>query len=214
MKTPRLAIIGSGELAYHIAHYAKEDKQFEVTGFYDDFTLPGTMVNGYPILGTLNDIEHQFNSGKFDNLLVAVGYSRMIYRKEVFERFEKTIPMAKLIHSSCYIDPDARIGPGCVIFPKCTIFKDVIIEKNVFIQIGLTMADSLIGKHTMLSPSVSIAGHCKIGECCNIGISTTIINDIQICDFVRTGGGTVITRNINESGLYVGMPARRIGDFK
>lgn len=210
----RIAIIGSGELAKHIAHYAVQDNQYEVVGYFDDFAVVGSMINSHQIIGKLNQVEQFFKEGQFDQLLIGVGYTRMAYRKEVFERFENNIPMGKLIHSSCYIDPDAIISHGCIIFPRCTIYKDVILQENVFIQIGLIMGDSEIGRHSMLSPAVSIAGHCKIGECCNIGISTTIINDISICNYVRTGGGTVVTKNITESGLYVGVPAKRISDFK
>ena len=33
----RVAFIGSGELAVHIAHYMVEDDQFEVVGYFDDY---------------------------------------------------------------------------------------------------------------------------------------------------------------------------------
>jgi sugar O-acyltransferase (sialic acid O-acetyltransferase NeuD family) len=208
----RIALIGSGELARHIAHYLDEDSQFETVGFFDDFTEKGTLVGNHTVMGRLNDIENSFKNGLFDELIVAVGYTRMKYRKQVFERFEKTVPFATFLHASSFVDFSAKIGKGVVIFPSCTIYQDSVIEDNVFIQIGSVMADLIIKKHTMISPSASIAGHCIIGECCNIGVSTIIINDVSICDFVRTGGGTVVTKNITEPGLYVGVPARKIKD--
>lgn len=208
----RVAFIGSGEMARHIAHYMVEDKQFEVVGYFDDFVEVGTIVNGYPVLGKLDDIEDSFKKGVFDEMINAVGFTRMEYRKETFERFEHTIPFATFIHSSVLLDSTAKIGKGVVIFPFCIIYLDAIVEDNVFIQIRSYVTDSIVKRHTMISGTVSIAGRAEIGECCNIGISTTVSNDIKVCDFVRTGAGTVVVKDITEPGTYVGVPARKIKD--
>jgi sugar O-acyltransferase (sialic acid O-acetyltransferase NeuD family) len=208
----KIAFIGSGEMARHIAHYMVEDNQFEIAGYYDDFTPVGTIVNSYPILGTLDDLETQFKLRVFDELINAIGFTRMQYRKEVFERFEKDVPFATFIHSSCLVDSTAKIGKGVVVFPFCILYLDSVIEDDVFIQIRSYVTDSRVKKHTMISGTVSIAGRSEIGECCNIGITTTVNDDIKICDFVRTGSGSVVTRNITEPGTYVGVPARKISD--
>lgn len=208
----RVAFIGSGELARHIAHYVVEDNQFEVVGYFDDYTKVGEIVNDYPIIGKLSDIPAFYKKGVFDELINAIGYTRMLYRKEVFEQFADAIPFATFIHSSCFVDKTASIGKGVIIFPFSIVYLDTIIEDNVFIQIHFSITDSKIKKHSMISQTVSIAGRSEIGESCNIGISTTISNDIKICNNVRTGAGTVVTKNIIEPGLYVGVPARKIKD--
>lgn len=207
----KVAFIGSGEMARHVGHYMVEDKQFEVVGYYDDFTPVGTIVNKYPILGNLDDIEKQYKQGIFDKLSIAVGYTRMQYRKEVFERFENKIPFATFIHSSCIIDSTAKIGKGVVIFPNCVLLLDSTIEDNVFIQMNSCFADvSIVRKHSLISATVSIAGRAEVGECCFIGIGSTISSDVKICKNVFIGAGTVVVKNITESGTYVGVPARKI----
>lgn len=206
----RVAFIGSGEMARHIAHYIVEDNQFDVVGYFDDYAEVGTIINGYPIIGKLENVETAFCNKQFDELLNAIGYTHMKYRKEVFERFEHEIPFATFIHSSCLVDSTAKIGKGVVVFPCSILYLDAVIEDDVFIQIRSYVTDSKVKKHTMISGTVSIAGHCEIGECCNIGISTTLINDVIICDNVTTGGGAVVTKNITEPGVYVGVPARKI----
>lgn len=210
----RIAIIGSGELAKHIAHYAVQDNQYEVVGYFDDFAVVGSMINSHQIIGKLNQVEQFFKEGQFDQLLIGVGYTRMAYRKEVFERFLKIVPFATFIHSSCFVDSNAKIAQGSIIFPRCTIYMGCVIKENVFIQVGSCITDCTIHSHTMISANVTIAGRSEIGKCCNIGVSTTIINDINLCDEVKTGAGAVVTKNISESGLYVGVPAKRISDFK
>ena len=207
----KVAFIGSGEMARHVGHYMVEDKQFEVVGYYDDFTPVGTIVNNYPILGKLDDIEKQYKQGVFDELSNAIGYTRFQYRKEVFERFENIIPFATFIHSSCFIDSTAKIGKGVVIFPQSVLLIDSIIEDNVFLQINCCIADaSIVRKHCLISATVSIAGRAEVGECCFIGIGSTISSDVKVCNNVFAGAGTVIVKDITEPGTYVGVPARKI----
>ena len=55
-----------------------------------------------------------------------------------------------------------------------------------------------------------MAGFVDIKEQCIIGINSIIIDNISITEGTRTGGGTVVIKNIEEKGLYVGNPARFI----
>ncbi len=209
----RVAFLGSGEMARHIAHYMVEDNQFDVVGCYDDFAEKGTMAFGYPILGRLNEVEQDYRNGVFDEIINAIGYTRFKYRKELYDRFVDKVPFATFIHSTCLVDSTAKIGKGVVIFPFCIVYLDAVIEDDVFIQIRSYVTDSKVKKHTLLSGTVSIAGRSEIGECCFLGISTTVSNDVKVCDFVTTGASTAVVRDITESGLYVGAPARKIKDI-
>jgi len=208
----KVAFLGSGEMARHIAHYMIEDNQFDVVGYFDDFTDKGKIVNGFPILGKINEVEESFKNGIFDELINAIGFTRMEYRKELFERFVNKVPFATFIHSSCLVDSTAKIGKGVVVFPFAILYLDAVVEDNVFIQIRSYVTDSIVKKHSMVSGTVSIAGRSEVGECCNIGISTTISNDVKICDYVRTGAGCIVNKDITEPGTYVGVPARKIKD--
>ena len=206
----RIAFLGCGEMARHIAHYMVEDQQFDIIGYYDDYTAKGNIVSGYPILGNLDNLIQDHKDGVFDEIINAIGYTRFNYRKELYERFINKVPFATFIHSTCLIDSTAKIGKGVVIFPFSIIYLDAVIEDNVFIQIRSYVTDSIVKKHTLLSGTVSIAGRSEVGECCFLGISTTVSNDVKICDYVTTGATTAVVKDITEAGLYVGVPARKI----
>ena len=49
----------------------------------------------------------------------------------------------------------------------------------------------------------------KIGNNVSIGSNATIL-PIEICDNVVIGAGAVVTKNIVESGVYVGNPAKKM----
>jgi acetyltransferase-like isoleucine patch superfamily enzyme len=48
-----------------------------------------------------------------------------------------------------------------------------------------------------------------IGNNVSIGSNATIL-PVSICDNVVIGAGSVVTKNIKESGIYVGNPAKKI----
>ena len=207
----KLAIVGSGDLGQLIAYYAAETKRYEVVGFFDDYQPVGSSINGFPILGNTESVENLFDAKRFDVLMVGIGYKHFSQRSRLFDKFQNRIPFATIIHSSANISDSCTVKEGAIILPGCILDRNVVIEENVLINTGCVIAhDSFIGKHSFLSPAVAIAGFVKIGTCCNIGINTTVIDNINICDRVRTGGGTVVIKSIDQAGLYVGCPAKFI----
>lgn len=50
-----------------------------------------------------------------------------------------------------------------------------------------------------------------IGQDIWFGARVTVLDNINIVDRVVVGAGAVISKSINESGVYVGIPAKKIG---
>ena len=55
-------------------------------------------------------------------------------------------------------------------------------------------------------------GGATVGHHCLIGSGATVLQGVSICDDVIVGAGTVVTRDIDSPGTYVGAPARKIHD--
>jgi UDP-3-O-[3-hydroxymyristoyl] glucosamine N-acyltransferase len=68
----------------------------------------------------------------------------------------------------------------------------------------------VINRHCFVSACVAIAGFVKIKEKCYLGINSTIIDNITIVANTQIGAGTVVIKNIEKEGLYVGNPHRFI----
>lgn len=205
-----LAIIGSGHLGQQIAHYAIADNHYGKVVFFDDFSSEST-VNGFQILGKTNHIQDAFDKKQFDEILIGIGYKHLAVRKQLFEQFSEMIPFGKIIHSSAWVDPTALIKEGCIVYPSCCIDANAKVDCNTILNLACTVAhDSIIGKHSFLSPRVAIAGFVKIEALCIIGINATIIDNITISSNTQIGGGTVVIKNIEKNGLYVGNPQRFI----
>jgi sugar O-acyltransferase (sialic acid O-acetyltransferase NeuD family) len=107
------------------------------------------------------------------------------------------------------------IGNGCfinnsIIEPFTNIGNFVIINRNCSIGHHCTIKD-----FATISPGVNIASHSVIGENTFIGIGTTIINNVKIGKNVIVGAGSLVTRNLEDNGVYYGVPAKfvRMNDF-
>lgn len=57
-------------------------------------------------------------------------------------------------------------------------------------------------------------GAIEIGNNVFIGSRTIIMPNIKITDNVIVGAGSIITHDLEESGVYVGSPVKKIGDFE
>ena len=122
---------------------------------------------------------------------------------------------------------------GCTIMDNCFIGPFVEIQKEVVIG-----CNTKIQSHTFICELVSIGNGCfighgvmfindlftkggpaqgdktmwkstKIGNKVSIGSNATIL-PVEICDNVVIGAGSVVTKNIERPGVYVGNPAKFI----
>jgi UDP-3-O-[3-hydroxymyristoyl] glucosamine N-acyltransferase len=108
------------------------------------------------------------------------------------------------VHHSSTVFEQSSIGPGVLVGPNSTIDKNVFLEKDIMIN-----PQTLIGHKTYIShgcyvsPGTLISGAVKIGKFCYIGLGSVIIDNITICDYVRTGAATVVRKSIAEPGTYI-----------
>lgn len=116
-----------------------------------------------------------------------------------------------------------EVGDDVFIGPFCEIQKDVIMGCNVRIQShSFICENTYIGDDTFIAHGVMFTNDkfadgqlsknylpTYIGKRCRIGSNVTLL-PVKICDDVTIGAGSVVTKDIIESGIYAGNPARRI----
>ncbi|WP_027420653.1 NeuD/PglB/VioB family sugar acetyltransferase [Crocinitomix catalasitica] len=206
----KLAIIGAGDLGALVKHHALDSK-FEVVGFFDDTLEEGSDILGVRVFGGVNKIKQVFDKGEFDVLFVAIGYKHFKFRNAIFDKYKGKIPFANIIHSSVYVDKSVELGEGIFILPGGVLDANVKIDDNVLLNTCVIIAhDTQIGAHSFLAPGCKLAGFISVGECCNIGIGTIIIDNVTISNNIQTGGGAVVVKDLKEAGLYIGLPAKLI----
>jgi acetyltransferase-like isoleucine patch superfamily enzyme len=121
---------------------------------------------------------------------------------------------------------DCTIGDNCFIGPFVEIQKNVIIGENTRIQSHSFVCELVeIGRDCFIAHGVMFindlfrtggpAGKAelwkgtRIGNHVSIGSNTTVL-PVKIADHVVIGAGSVVTKDINEPGIYAGNPAKMI----
>jgi len=122
---------------------------------------------------------------------------------------------------------DCEIGDNCFIGPFVEIQNNVRIGKNTRIQSHaficelVTIGDDCFVSHgAMFINDVFEGGgpaggdktlwkSTSIGNNVSIGTNATIL-PVSICDHVVIGAGAVVIKDIDESGIYAGNPAKLI----
>lgn len=209
----KIAIIGAGGLGREILSLIKQinekERQYTIIGFFDDGIQKGTFVHGYPILGSIQEL-NEWEEG----LSIAFGIGNAQLKENIYRRItSKKIKYPTLIHPSVIIqDPDSvSISKGSIICAGTIITCDVVLENFVFIDYGCTIGhDAKIKSFCSFMPSVNISGDTNIGECVYIGTGAQIINQIDIEDYVTVGAGSVVIENLPKGVTAVGVPAKVI----
>ncbi len=105
------------------------------------------------------------------------------------------------------IQKDVTIGSGTKIQSHSFICEMVEIGKDCFVGHGVIFINDLFAKGGPARGDKSLWRRTKIGDNVSLGSNATIL-PVQICDRVVIGAGSVVTKDIKESGVYAGNPAR------
>jgi len=116
------------------------------------------------------------------------------------------------IRSHCYIGEDVRIGNYVLIRPFSDICKSTVIEDKVFIGMGCMTSNTR--KIAYLRPYKDINTPPRICYAARIGVGVTLLPGVIIGENCLIGAGSVVTKNTNPKGVYIGVPARYIKEVE
>ena len=202
----KLLIIGAGGHGKVVADIALKMDRWKEIAFLDDNEDIKTSM-GIEVIGKSADMYRYI---KDYDIFVAIGTNEM--RKIIQEKLEvrgANIPV--LIHPEAVIGREVEIGVGTVIMAGVVVNCCTIIGKGCIINTGTTIDhDNVIEDYVHISPGVHTAGAVRIGKGTWLGIGSIVSNNITITSGCTIGAGAVVVKDIDKSGNYVGVPARRI----
>lgn len=209
MKT-KLLIIGASGHGKVLVDIAKKMKKWQEIAFLDDNeTIKEVM--GIKVIGKTNEFIDYIND--YD---VIVGIGNCLVREKIQKEIEKTnATLSTLIHPNAIIGENVKIGNGTVVMAGTVINCCTNIGNGCIINTGATIDhDCIIEDYVHICPGVNIAGTVKIGKRSWIGLGSKVINNINICNNCILGAGAVVVKDIDEHGLYLGVPVGRVKDVK
>ena len=106
------------------------------------------------------------------------------------------------------IKKNVEIGANCTIDRGALL--DTEIHEGVKLDNQIQIAHNvIIGKNSAIAASCAVAGSTIIGKNFQMCGLSGVLGHLNICDNVTVGAHTLITKDIKESGNYVGiMPAQ------
>ena len=111
------------------------------------------------------------------------------------------------------IQKDVKIGKNCKVQSHSFICELVTIGDNTVIAHGVMFINDLFATGGPARGNKNLWKSTIIGNNVSIGSNATIL-PVSICDDVVIGAGSVVTKNITESGIYAGNPAKKIRGIK
>lgn len=202
----RIVIIGASGHGKVVANIAKLNDYNEILFLDDDESK--TMCGLYPVVGTskslLEFIERDYEC------IVAIGNNKI--RKNIFDKLvEQGAKIATLIHPSAVIDETVAISKGTAVMANVVINASTTVGKACIVNTASTVDhDCIIEDYVHISPGVNIAGTVIVGSESWMGIGVKVSNNIKINNNCIVGAGSVVIKDIQDEGIYVGVPIKKI----
>lgn len=204
-------IIGAGGHAKVIANVIYKSGDI-VKGFLDDNVAIGTVIikeKKLKVVGTIADVERLKSKYPKAEFIIGIGDNHI--RKRICEELGENISYYTAIDPSSQIGLDVEVGKGTVILSNACINTSTKIGKHCIINTGAIIEhDNILEDYAHISPNATLSGTVKVGKMTHIGTGTVVKNNISICNNCIVGIGAAVVKNIEEPGIYIGVPSKKI----
>ena len=210
-----MLIVGAKGFAKEVLEVLHQLNQIENLVFFDDVNddIKGSLYEKFPILKTTAEVSNYF---KTTENRFTIGIGNPVLRKKLHDKFSSlggvfTSTISPLANIGSY---DIEIGTGTNLLPGVIISNSSKIGMGCIVYYNSIIThDSNIGDFVEISPSATLLGRCAIGSYSQIGANATILPDIIVGENVIIGAGSVVTKNIPDNCVVVGIPAKIIKEL-
>lgn len=151
---------------------------------------------------------------KFDpteySMMIAVGNSKD--RFDIAQKLPKETIYFTFIHPSVLIlDDNIEIGEGSFIGANSILTTNIKIGKHALLNRGNQIGhDTVIGDYFSAMPGAIVSGNVTIYDLVYLGTNSTVKEKISIHSLCTIGMNSCVAKSIEESGVYVGIPSKKI----
>ncbi len=205
MKPKPLLILGTTPYALVFADAFSTVPEFQVVGFVENLDRQrcGQTHGGLPV-HWVDEIASLRDTHSVICCLSTTHRDRYVQQVK-----HLGFSFATLIHPTSVVSKKSAVEEGVSLNIGCIVAGFTRIGRYVQVNRGVT-----IGHHTVIEdcvtiqPGVNIAGNCHLGPQTYVGIGATIVDGIKIGAHSVIGAGSVVTKDVPDHVLAVGVPAK------
>ena len=201
----RLLIFGIGGQGKVVAETAESLGFGDLLFFADNSS--GLSCLGHSVIGNSEDF---FN---WEPSEVFVAFGNQLARKAFIERIKRDARhhLVTLIHPSAFLSHYSSVGEGSILSAGSIVMPNTRIGSGCIINTASSVDhDCVVGDFVHVSVGAHVAGCSSIGEGTWLGAGSIVNDHISICSWCMIGSGALVVKNIDETGTYIGVPARKM----
>ncbi len=185
---------------------------YQVVALLDEYKVNGTECGEWRVTGKLNELPLLAQQHADLAVVVAVGDNwRRSHLTSDIRALCPAVRFATAVHPSAQVAQGVSIGEGTVIMAGAVINPAASVGEGCIVNTRASLDhDSVLGPFASLGPGVATGGGVRIGECTNVGIGASVIQEISIGAHTVVGAGAVVVRSLPECVVAYGVPARII----
>lgn len=121
-----------------------------------------------------------------------------------------------IIGKGVYVDVGVRIGDRCKLQNGAFIYHGATLEDGVFVGPGAILTNDRLPR--AINPDGTLkrdadweVGTILVRRGASLGAGCIVLPNLVIGEFAMVAAGAVVTHNVPDHGLVVGVPARLVG---
>ena len=150
----------------------------------------------------------QFDPTKY---IVMVAVADPKDRFDIIQRLPKETKFFSFIHPTALLMDDVEIDEGSFIGAYSILTTNIKIGKHAILNRGNQIGhDCRIGDYFSAIPGAIVSGNVTIYDCVYMGTNSSIKEKISVHSLTTIGMNSAVVKPIEEPGVYVGSPSKKI----
>ena len=175
------------------------------------------LLDDNPATTRLWDVQVMKRTGDWASMVAGKEFLVAIGDDQIRARLFEDIVAAggrpvNVVHPRAWVSPRASVGRGVFAAASAVVNPGAVIGDNCILNTACSVDhDCHVGHHVHVCPGVRLAGQVSVGAWTMIGTGASVLPGVRIGMQCKVGAGAVVTRDVADFSVVVGVPARVVG---